>query len=599
MKKQLLRSEVDQRYTWDTSVLFTHTDEWENEFKKLEKQVESFAQYHGKLGESAATLYQFIVENETFNQRFEKVYLYAHLNGDVDTSNSENQARNARVMQLAAKYSSDTAFVNPEIISLGKEKINQFIKENENLVLYKKWFADILRFADHTLTEKEEKILAAATPVLTNSRNVFSMLNNADMQFDSFTTEDGQTYDVTHSSYGRLVQDRNREIRQKAFESLFAGYEKYKNSFAATLSGETKNHNLNASLRNYKSAREAAVFTNDVPESVQENLLKTVNENLHLLHKYVELRKNLMKLDELYPYDLYPAMVGSVDLYFSIEEAWELVQEALKPLGEEYLSRMRKAYEQRWIDWVDNKGKRSGAYSSGVFGTYPYILMSWQGTLSNVYTLIHELGHSMHSYLTWENQAYPYANYCIFLAEIASTTNENLLTHYLLQKYDSLDMKIHILNHYLDGVKGTVFRQTQFADFEHTIHQADQNGVALTADYLSSTYAEINQKYYGPALTSCQGIEVEWARIPHFYYNYYVYQYATGFSAATAFTEAILSEGEDAVKRYLGFLSSGSSLSPIDTLKKAGVDMTTPQPIQTTLNKFASYMDEFAKLLNV
>lgn len=596
-KRELTRAEVDPALTWDTAAIFATPEIWEEELRTVMERAKALGSYAGKLGESGASLLAFLQAEMECLEKIERLYVYAHLRTDEDTADSENQGRMIRVSQAFSDLSAVIAFERPELVALGTEKVQALIAQEPGLELYRQHLDNVLRFEAHTLSEELEKVLAEAEPVLGHSAKIFGLLNNAGISFAPALDSKGEEHLVTHGTFGPLLESKDRVLRKNAFASVYAAYKQFQHAFAATLSGETKLHNFEAKLRGFSSARAAAVFENNIPEEIQQNLIDTVHRYLPLLHDYVAFRKEKMGLSDLYPYDLYPSIVESVDLHFTIEEAEALVLEALKPLGEKYVATVRRAFSERWIDWVNNKGKRSGAYSSGTYGTYPYILMSWQGTLDNVYTLIHELGHSMHSFLTWENQPFPYASYCIFLAEIASTTNENLLTHYLLQKYQDPKMRAYILNNYLDGFKGTVFRQTQFAEFEQILHRGEQAGEAITAEWLCEKYGALNREFYGAALDVCEEISFEWARIPHFYYNFYVYQYSTGFSAATAFAKAILEEGEPAVKRYLNFLSSGCSQYPIETLQKAGVDMSKPEPIETALETFRSYLETYKELV--
>ena len=449
----------------------------------------------------------------------------------------------------------------------------------------------------YILSEKEELLLAKASDVFDGSSETFSVLNNADLKFKPIETESGEVYPLSHGRYGLYLESKDRSIREKAFKNVYASYRDLKNTFASTLSNTVKLHNLNADVRGFSSARAAALFANHIPESVYDALVEAINQRLNLLHKYVDLRKQSLKLDEVRMYDLYVPMVEDVEFKFTYQEAQEIILEALSILGDDYVSVLKKAFNERWIDVLENEGKRSGAYSSGSYTTNPFILLNWQDNLDNVYTLAHELGHSLHSYYSRLNQDYIYGGYSIFVAEVASTTNENLLTAYLLKKYKDPKIQAYIINHYLDGVKGTVYRQTQFAEFEHFIHKSLQDGIALTSDYLCENYGKINQKYYGETMVYDDEIKYEWARIPHFYYNYYVYQYATGFSAASALSYKILNEGESAVKNYLKFLSAGSSVTPIDALLIAGVDMRSNQATLDALKLFELRLNELEELL--
>jgi oligoendopeptidase F len=424
------------------------------------------------------------------------------------------------------------------------------------------------------------------------------MLNNADLEFPSIKDENGEEVEITHGRYIRFLESSDRRVRKEAFKAVYETYGKFKNTFASTLSGTVKKDNFSARVRHYNSARHSALSTNNIPEEVYDNLVKTVNDNLHLLHRYIDLRKKVLGIEDLHMYDLYTPLVKDVKMEVTYEEAKDYILKGLKPLGEDYLNVLKEGFENRWVDVHENKGKRSGAYSSGTYGTNPYILMNWQDNVNNLFTLAHEFGHSVHSYYTRKTQPYPYGDYSIFVAEVASTCNEALLNDYLLKTIDDEKQRLYLLNHYLEGFRGTVFRQTMFAEFEHDVHVRAQNGEPLTPELLTKLYYDLNKKYFGDNLVIDEEIGLEWARIPHFYYNYYVYQYATGFSAAAALSKQILEEGDAAVERYVGFLKSGSSDYPIEVLKKAGVDMTTSQPIEEALAVFEEKLTEMERLLN-
>jgi oligoendopeptidase F len=450
---------------------------------------------------------------------------------------------------------------------------------------------------EHVLTAREEELLAGAGEIFAAPSKTFSVLNNADMTFPKVKNEEGQEVQLTHGLYGKLMESPDREVREGAFKALYKTYDGLKNTFATTLSTNVKAHNYKAKVHKYESARAAALANNHIPESVYDTLLDVVNEHLPLLHRYVDLRKDLLGVEELHMYDMYTPLTGEAPIKYSIEAAMEETLKGLQPLGEDYLAILQEAFDNRWIDWLENEGKRSGAYSSGAYDTNPYILMNWQDSLNQLYTLVHELGHSVHSYLTRKNQPYVYGDYSIFLAEIASTTNENILTDYLLKTQTDPKVRIYILNHYLDGFKGTIFRQTQFAEFEHYIHQQALAGVPLTQDFMTSYYAELNAKYYGPSVEKDPEIGIEWTRIPHFYYNYYVYQYATGFSAATALAKRIVEGEEGALEKYLSYLKAGNSGYPIEVMKKAGVDMTQSAYIEDAMKVFEERLNELEQLI--
>ncbi len=591
------RSEVPVELTWRLEDIFATDEDWEAEYKKLEEDLPEIETFQGKLATSADTLYNLLKLQDELSERLGKLYTYAHMRYDQDTTNSFYQGLNAKAEMLLTNASSVMSYIVPEILAIKEEKIEQFLNEKEELKLYEKVLKDIAKRRPHVLSEKEEALLAEAGEVLSTASQTFGMLNNADLTFPTIENEDGEEVELTHGRYSTFLESKDRRVRKDAFQALYDTYGKFKNTFAATLSGNIKKDNFYAKVRNYDSARQAALTNNHIPEEVYDNLVEAVNERLPLLHRYVELRKKVLGVDELHMYDLYTPLVPEVDMKVSYDEAKEYVMKGLEPLGSEYQSILQEAFENRWIDVEENRGKRSGAYSSGAYGTNPYILLNWQDNINNTFTLAHELGHSVHSYYTRKHQPYRYGNYSIFVAEVASTTNEALLNDYLLKNLDDDKEKTYILNHFLEGFRGTVFRQTMFAEFEHDIHMRAQNGEALTADKLTEIYYELNKKYYGPAMVSDEEIGLEWARIPHFYYNYYVYQYATGYSAATALAQQILEEGEPAVKRYIDFLKAGSSDYPIEVLKRAGVDMNSKQPILDALDVFEEKLNEIEKLL--
>lgn len=593
--KVLKRSEVPLEYTWDTQSIFKDDEAFETEFKRIEDLLPSLAQHQGKLDSSVSALKKALDDRNELLMAIEHLYTYAHLRSDEDTANTHYQALQSRARSLYVKVGSTLSFFDNELLQADEATLRAFLKD-DSLVLYAHEFELLFERRKHILSAVEEKLIAEAYDVFSASSQTFSVLNNADMKFKDVQDE-GKTLPLSHGRYGLYLESFNRDLRQQAFKNLYASYDALKNTFASTLSFNVKLHNLNARLRHFGNARQAALFANHIPETVYDALVDAIHKRIDLLHRYVKLRKNILKLDELRMYDLYVPMVEDVEFKFTYEEARDMLLEALSVLGEDYVERLKEAFSNRWIDVLENEGKRSGAYSSGCYTTNPYILLNWQETLDNVYTLAHELGHSLHSYYSRKNQAYIYGDYSIFVAEVASTTNENLLTAYLLKKYDDPKIQATILNHYLDGVKGTVFRQTQFAEFEQFVHQADQDGTALTVDYLSENYDRINRFYYGDTMVYDDEIKLEWARIPHFYYNFYVYQYATGFSAASALSAKILREGQSAVDAYLSFLKAGSSLKPIDALKLAGVDMTTNQATIDALAVFEERLGQLEALM--
>jgi oligoendopeptidase F len=598
IKKLQERKDISVEDTWRLEDIFSSDETWEKEFQEVKGMIGKIQDFEGTLSKSAENLFEALQYQDAISSRLGKLYTYAHMRYDQDTTNSFYQGLNERATNLYTQVASALSFVVPEILTMKEEEIAKFLQEKEELSLYKHSLDEINRQRPHVLSAKEEALLAEASEVLSASSNTFGMLNNADLTFPSVKDENGEEVEITHGRYIRFLESENQEVRKNAFKAVYETYGKYKNTFSSTLGGTVKKDNFQAKVRNYDSARQSALSNNNIPETVYDNLVNTVNKNLHLLHRYVELRKKVLGVEELHMYDLYTPLIKDVKMAVTYEEAKEYILKGLTPLGEEYSEILKEGFENRWVDVQENKGKRSGAYSSGTFGTNPYILMNWQDNVNNLFTLAHEFGHSVHSYYTRKTQPYPYGNYSIFVAEVASTCNEALLNDYLLKTIDDDKKRLYLLNHFLEGFRGTVFRQTMFAEFEHNIHELAQSGEALTSDLLTETYYELNKKYFGDSIHIDEEIGLEWARIPHFYYNYYVYQYATGYSAATALSKQILEEGQPAVDRYLEFLKAGSSDYPIEVLKKAGVDMTQSTPIEEACKVFEEKLKEMEELLS-
>ena len=599
VKKLPNRSEIQVEDTWRIEDIFDTDEAWEKEFQEVKDMIPKISDFQGKLTDSADALYEAFAYQDAISMRLGKLYTYAHMRYDQDTTNSSYQALNDRAANLYTQVGSALSFIVPEILAADEANIKSFLNEKEELKVYEHALDEINRQRPHVLSAKEEALLAQVSEVTAASSNTFGMLNNADLTFPTIKDENGEEVEITHGRYIRFLESDDVRIREEAFKKVYETYGNYKNTFGSTLSGTVKKDNFNARIRNYSSAREAALSNNNIPESVYENLVNTVNDNLHLLHRYVRLRKKLLGVEELHMYDLYTPLVKDVKMEVKYEEAREYLVKGLAPLGDDYLRVLQEGLDNRWVDVHENKGKRSGAYSSGTYGTNPYILMNWQNNVNNLFTLAHEFGHSVHSYYTRNNQPYPYGNYSIFVAEVASTCNEALLNDYLLKTIEDEKEKLYLLNHYLEGFRGTVFRQTMFAEFEHLIHKKAQEGEALTPDLLTDTYYNLNKKYFGEDIVIDKEIGLEWSRIPHFYYNYYVYQYATGFSAATALSKQILEEGKPAVDRYINnFLKAGSSDYPIEVLKRAGVDMTSSQPIEEACKVFEQKLTEMENLLS-
>lgn len=597
VKKLPARSEIKKEDTWRLEDIFETDQAWEQEFAEIKAALPKLAEFKGKLGNSAEELYEALTYQDKVMERLGKLYTYAHMRYDQDTTNSTYQALNDRARNLYTQAASLSSYIVPELLAVDEAKIKQFINEKKELKLYEHALDEINRQRPHVLSAEQEELLAQASEVLGSSSNTFGMLNNADLTFPTIKDENGEEVEITHGRYIRFLESEDRRVREDAFKAVYKTYGDFKNTFASTLSGTVKKDNFSAKVRNYDSARQAALSSDNIPESVYENLISTVHDHLDLLQRYVKLRKDVLGLSEVHMYDLYTPLVKDVKMEVTYDEAKEYILKGLAPLGEEYLSILKEGFENRWVDVHENKGKRSGAYSSGAYGTNPYILINWQDNVNNLFTLAHEFGHSVHSYYTRKNQPYPYGNYSIFVAEVASTCNEALLNHYLLETIEDKRQRLYLLNHFLEGFRGTVFRQTMFAEFEHIIHQKAQEGEPLTPELLTKIYYDLNIKYFGNDIVIDEEIGIEWARIPHFYYNYYVYQYATGYSAATALSNQILEEGQPAVERYIDFLKAGSSDYPIEVLKKAGVDMTSSSPIEEACKVFEEKLIEMEKLL--
>ncbi len=592
------REELPENLTWDLTKIFSSDQEFDEKYLELSEKLKKSEKYKGTLDQGASQFLDAIEFVLSVYRQTEIIYVYAHLKNDQDTGNTEYQALYARASSLFSKVSEAVSWFEPEILQLSDERIWQYFKEEPKLEVYRHYIQQIVDNRAHVLSADQESLLAGAGEIFEASSDTFAVLNNADLVFPTIEGENGEKVQLSHGVYGQLLESTDRSVREAAFKGLYSVYEQFRNTFASTLSTHIKGHNFKAKVRNYSSAREASLSNNHIPESVYDTLVAVVNKHLPLLHRYMELRKRLLEVEKLHMYDLYTPVLGEAPITFTYEEAKEKALEALKPMGEEYMTIVEKAFSERWIDVVENKGKRSGAYSSGSYDTNPYILLNWHDTLDQLFTLVHEMGHSVHSYFTRSNQPYVYGDYSIFLAEIASTTNENILTEYLLETEKDPCVRAYVLNHYLDGFKGTVFRQTQFAEFEHFMHTEDEKGVPLTSEYLSDSYGKLNAKYYGPAVEEDPEIKFEWSRIPHFYYNYYVFQYSTGFSAASALAKRILSQEPDALENYLAYLKAGNSDYPVEVMKKAGVDMTQAAYIEDAMSMFEQRLNELEELID-
>ena len=592
----LQRNEINEKDTWDLSTIFETDQKWEEELALLTEDAKEAASLEGHLLDSAESLLNITERYLDLSRRLEKLYVYAHMKNDQDTRVAIYQEYYAKAMTLYSQLDQVFSFYEPEFMAITEEQYQNFLAEEPKLQSYKHFFDKLLQNKEHVLSQREEELLAGAGEIFGAASETFAILDNADIVFPFVKNEDGNEVQLSHGVYMRLVESKNREVRRGAYEALYSTYEQYQHTYAKTLQTNVKVQNYRAKVRNYKSAREAALAANFVPESVYDNLVSAVRKHLPLLHRYLALRSKILGIPDLKMYDVYTPL-SSVEYSFTYEEALKKAEEALAVLGEDYLSRVKRAFSERWIDVYENQGKRSGAYSGGSYDTNAFMLLNWQDNLDNLFTLVHETGHSMHSSYTRETQPYVYGDYSIFLAEIASTTNENILTEKLLQEVQDDATRFAILNNFLDGFRGTVFRQTQFAEFEHAIYQADQNGEVLTSEFLNNLYADLNQEYYGLSKEDNPQIQYEWARIPHFYYNYYVYQYSTGFAAASALAEKIVHGSQDDRDRYIDYLKAGKSDYPLNIMRKAGVDMEKEDYLNDAFAVFERRLDEFEALV--
>ena len=594
MAKQ--RNEIEEKYTWDLSTIFPTDEDFETELAQVSEELKNASNLAGHLLDSAESLLTTTEIQLDLMCRIEKLYSYAHMKNDQDTRVAKYQEYQAKGMTIYSEFGQTFAFYEPEFMEITEDQYQAFLAEKPELQTYQHYFDKLLQKKEHILTQREEELLAGAGEIFGAASETFAILDNADIVFPVVHNEKGEEVQLTHGNYISLVESKNREVRKEAYEALYSVYEQYQHTYAKTLQTNVKVQNYNAKVRKFSSAREAALSANFIPESVYDSLVFAVDKHLPLLQRYIALRAKILGISDLKMYDLYTPL-SETDYKFTYEEALAKSEEVLAILGEDYLSRVKTAFSERWIDVYENQGKRSGAYSGGSYDTNAFMLLNWQDTLDNLFTLVHETGHSMHSSYTRETQPYVYGDYSIFLAEIASTTNENILTEKLLEEVEDDATRFAILNHFLDGFRGTVFRQTQFAEFEHAIHKADQEGQVLTSEFLNELYADLNEKYYGLKKEDNPQIQYEWARIPHFYYNYYVFQYSTGFAAASALAEKIVHGSQEDKDKYLDYLKAGNSDYPLNVIKKAGVDMEKEDYLNAAFAVFERRLDEFEALV--
>ncbi|PGR73109.1 oligoendopeptidase F [Bacillus thuringiensis] len=599
LKEVPTRSEIDVLETWDLNAMFNSEMEWEKEFNDLKEKSVQIAQFEGKVIQSADLLLKVLDEESNFYIRFNKLRAYAHMRLDEDITNPLYQDLNQRAIQLMSEVNSKLTFINSEILEMSQEKFDDFLKVNPSLSLYKFKVNEVFRKREYLLDKDAEKILAQFDDLANNSKQTFGMLNNADMPLPIIEDENGEQIRLSHGRFTKFLESSDRKVRKDAFNAMLGAYGNYKNTFASTLNGVVKRNNVFAKIRGYKSARQAAMHEDNISEDVYETLISVTHKHLGLLRKYVELRKKLLGIDdELHMYDLM-APISSEDSYkVTYTEAKKSILSALSILGEDYYSKLKKGFEERWIDVHETKGKRNGAYSAVVYGEKPYILLNWQGKMSDMFTLAHELGHSMHSLYSHQNQPFVYANYPVFVAEIASTCNEILLNQYMINVNDDVNQKLHLLVQQLEGLRIHLFRQTMFAEFEHLIHEKSANGQALTAQLLTNEYILLNKKYFGDSLILDDEVGYEWARIPHLYFNYYVYQYATGYCAAAAFAKKILEGDDQFIHNYIEFLKAGSSDYPVNLLEQSGLNLKSEQYLEDAFGLFGNILKQVEILTN-
>lgn len=597
-KEEKLRCEIEDKYKWDLTKIYKDEKEWQKDFDDVKEKILKVLEYKDSFLSNGKKLYEYLKYDEEVSRKLEKIYYYAHLNYDADTLDEKYKVMTNKVSDLFTKYNELSSFVVPEILKLNEEKLNTFYKDEEKLEDYRFSIENIYRFKNHTLDEEKEKMLSNLSKCLSNPEETYEALTDSDFEYDYITDEKGNKVKFNESNYSLFIKSKDRSVRKEAFEMLHNKYKKYIRTITSTYKGEVENNVVLAKIRNYDSAISASLYSDNVPVDIYDNLIKVVNDNMNVLYDYYDLKKKILSLDRLHMYDTYVEIINKIDKKYSFDEAKEIVIDALSVLGDKYVKNLKKAFDEKWIDIYHSKGKRSGAYSSGNFDVNPYVLLNFEGTLNDVSTLAHELGHSMHTYLSCKNNPYQYSSYEIFVAEVASTVNELLLANYMLKNSKNKDEKLAIINHILDLYKATLYRQTMFAEFEKETHKLREKGEVLTSELLSNTYYNLVKKYFGPNVLCDDLIRYEWARIPHFYYNFYVYKYATGISAASYIVDGILNNKEGALENYINFLKTGGSMYPLDELKIAGVNLNSKSVILSAIKTFEKYLKEFKDIYN-
>lgn len=592
MQKAKQRSEIAQQDKWRIEDIYATDEAWEADYNECIRRAKEKCVYQGRLAESALILYQALKESDEADLLVEHVYVYAFMKYYEDTANAVYQEMSGRAQAAVTKLSEKYAFLTPEILAIDQKKMQEYLN-SDTLALYRHALEDILAKKEHALSEKEERLLAMAGQVTASPNEIFSKFNNADVKFGTILDEDGNEVELTNGRYSVFMESNDRSVRENAFKALYRQYGNYKNTLAATYYANVKQACFYAKARKYDSTLQMYLSGSFIPEKVYHNLIETVHKNLDKMHAYVSLRKQVLGVDKLHFYDIYAPMVSDITMKIPYEEAKDIALKALAPLGEEYLSKVKEGFESGWVDVYENTGKRTGAFSWGTYGVHPYVFLNYTDTLNDVFTLVHEMGHAMHTYYSNANQPYPYAGYRIFVAEVASTCNEALLMQYLLKNCTDLSEKKYLMNHYFEQFKGTLFRQTMFAEFEMITHKMAEDGEVLSTQALCDVYRKLNEEYFGADMVIDDEIALEWSRIPHFYTPFYVYQYATGYSAAIAIASKIFKGDEKTLKGYKQFLSGGCSMHPIDLLKLCGIDMESPQVIQEALDVFGKLLEEW------
>ena len=594
-----VRDKIEDKYKWDLTHIYKNDEEWEKEFKGVESDISGYEKFKGILSKSSDNLLKCFQFDDAIGMKLEKLYLYAMLSKDSDMRVTKYQAMEERIKSLHSKAAAAGSFIRPELLQIPDKTLLQMVKSNEELNLYRHTINDLLRTKTHTLSKEQEQLLALSSEITQTPYNTYSMFTNADIKFPKISDDSGKDIEISHARYYASMYSKDREFRQRAFENYYKPFLQYANTFSSLFNGNLKTNIFNSVARKYKSALEAALDKFNIPVSVYKNVIDTANNNLKPLHRWAALKKELLGIKELHPYDAYVTLFNNInELKYPYDKAKEIVLDSLKPLGEEYLNILNTAFNNRWIDVYETQAKRSGAYSSGTtFGVHPYVLLNWTDLLNDVFTLTHEMGHNMHSHFTGVSQPYPYANYSIFLAEVASTFNESLLLDHLISNASAREDKLYFLEKYLNNITLTFYRQVMFAEFEMIVYEKTESGIALTPDILCELYGSLYLKYWGPEMVVDNEERYTWARVPHFYYNFYVYQYATGFSASEVLARKVKTEGKPAVEKYLNFLKAGSSNYPINILKDAGVDMSSPEAVLSTTQKMNELLNEVESLI--